>query len=48
MGEQVILTYRVYTQVELLEVPAPQQLPSYTGFWVEEIPLDPRVTVHRV
>jgi hypothetical protein len=48
VGEQVLLTYKVYTQVELVELPHPQQLPSYTGFWVEELPNDPRATVHRV
>jgi len=48
VGEQVLLTYKVYTQLDLTEVPVPQQLPSYTGFWVEEIPVDPRATIHRV
>jgi hypothetical protein len=48
VGEQILLTYKVYTQVELVELPHPQQLPSYTGFWVEELPNDPRASVHRV
>ncbi|HZI95126.1 MAG TPA: BatD family protein [Patescibacteria group bacterium] len=48
VGEQVMLTYRIYTQLQLMELPAPQRLPSYTGFWVEEIPVDPRASIHRV
>ncbi len=48
LGEQILLTYKVYTQMDLLSVPAPQSLPSYTGFWVEEIPVDPRSTIQRV
>ena len=48
VGEQILLTYKVYTQVQLMEVPSPQRLPSHTGFWVEEIPVDPRATIHRV
>ena len=48
VGEQILLTYKVYTQLQLMEVPSPQRLPSYTGFWVEEIPVDPRATIHRV
>jgi hypothetical protein len=48
VGEQILLTYKVYTQVELVELPHPRQLPSYTGFWVEELPNDPRASVHRV
>jgi hypothetical protein len=48
VGEQVLLTYKVYSEPDLVDLPAPQQLPSYTGFWVEEIPFDPRTTVRRV
>ncbi|HKY32783.1 MAG TPA: BatD family protein [Candidatus Polarisedimenticolia bacterium] len=48
VGEQVLLTYKVYTQVELVELPSPKQLPAYTGFWVEELPNDPRASIHRV
>jgi len=48
IGEQLLLTYKVYTQMELVEVPSPTQLPSYTGFWVEEIPTDPRDNIRRV
>ena len=48
VGEQFLLTYKVFTQIDLMEVPAPQQLPAYTGFWVEEIPIDPRATARRV
>ena len=48
LGEQVLVTYSVLTQVDLADVPAPQQLPSYTGFWVEEIPVDPRTTIRQV
>jgi hypothetical protein len=48
VGEQVLLTYKVYSEPDLVDVPGPQKLPSYTGFWVEEIPLDPRSTVRRV
>lgn len=48
VGEQILLTYKVYTQLQLMELPAPQRLPSYTGFWVEEIAVDPRASIHRV
>ena len=48
VGEQVLVIYRIYTQVDLVELPSPQQLPSYTGFWVEEIPFDPRGSIRRV
>ena len=48
LGEQVLVTYSVLTQVDLADVPSPQQLPSYTGFWVEEIPVDPRATLRQV
>src|SRR5262249_57948448 len=47
VGEQVLLTYKLYTQVELASLPQPRQLPGYTGFWVEEIPVDPRSTIRR-
>ncbi len=48
VGEQVLLTYTLYTQLEVVEMPSPQQLPSYTGFWVEEIPTDPRASIRKV
>jgi len=48
VGEQILLTYKLYTQMELAALPQPRQLPSYTGFWVEDIPVDPRATVKRV
>lgn len=48
VGEQVLVTYKIYTQLDLVELPAPQQLPSYTGFWVEEIPFDPRASIRRI
>ena len=47
VGEQVLLTYRIYTQLELTSLPQPRQLPALTGFWVEEIPVDPRSTISR-
>ncbi|MBI3447785.1 MAG: protein BatD [Acidobacteria bacterium] len=47
VGEQILLTYKLYTQTELAALPQPRQLPSYTGFWVEEIPIDPRTTIKR-
>ena len=48
VGEQVLVTYKIYTQLDLVELPSPQQLPSYTGFWVEEIAFDPRASIRRV
>ncbi len=48
VGEQILLIYKVFTQAELAAVPTPQKLASYTGFWVEEIPNDPRASIHRV
>lgn len=48
VGEQVLVTYKIFTQMDLVELPSPQQLPSYTGFWVEEIPFDPRSSIRRV
>ncbi|MFQ5700565.1 MAG: BatD family protein [Acidobacteriota bacterium] len=48
VGEQILVTYRVFTQRELADLPSPQALPAYTGFWVEEIPVDPRATIRRV
>ncbi|HZE89940.1 MAG TPA: BatD family protein [Verrucomicrobiae bacterium] len=47
VGEEILLTYKLYTQSELAALPQPRQLPSYTGFWVEEIPIDPRATIKR-
>ncbi|MFQ5790349.1 MAG: BatD family protein [Acidobacteriota bacterium] len=38
VGEQVILTYRLYTQVQIMGLEV-DQLPPFTGFWVEEIQL---------
>ncbi len=46
-GEQVLLTYKLYTQMELAALPQPRQLAAYTGFWVEEMPVDPRATIRR-
>jgi len=48
VGEQILLTYTLFTQLEVVEMPSPQQLPSYTGFWVEEIPTDPRNSIRKV
>ncbi len=48
IGEQVLLTYKIYTQLDLAALPSPQRLPSYTGFWVEEIPFEPRATMKRI
>lgn len=45
VGQQVLLTYRIYTQTSLAALPQPQELPSLNGFWVEEIPVDPRATI---
>ena len=47
VGEQVLLTYRIYTQPALASLPQPSELPSLTGFWVEEIPVDPRATLRK-
>ncbi len=47
VGEQVLLTYRIYSQPTLAALPQPQEAPSLTGFWVEEIPIDPRSTLRR-
>ncbi len=48
VGEQLLLTYKVYTQLELAAVPSPQRLASYTGFWVEEMPAAARSSMRRV
>ncbi len=47
VGEQVLLVYRLYTQAELAALPQPTELPAFTDFWVEEIPVDPRSTIRR-
>jgi hypothetical protein len=47
VGEQVLLTYRLYSQAELAALPQPRELPAFTGFWVEEIAFDPRATLRR-
>lgn len=47
VGEQVLLVYRLYTQAELAALPQPRELPAFTDFWVEEIPVDPRSTLAR-
>lgn len=47
VGEQLLLTYKIYYQLDLAAVPVPQRLPSYTGFWVEEIPVDQRASINR-
>lgn len=47
VGQQVILTYRIYTQVELASLPQAKQAPAYTGFWVEEIPVNPQASIER-
>ena len=47
LGQQVLLSYKVYTQVDLASLPQPKQLPAYTGFWVEEIPVNPQASIRR-
>lgn len=47
VGEQVLLIYKIYSQPTLAALPQPQEAPSLTGFWVEEIPVDPRSTLRR-
>lgn len=37
VGEQVMLTYKLYTQAPLLGLQMDRE-PSYTGFWAEKIP----------
>lgn len=36
LGEQVIVTYKLYTQLQIAQ-PQISKLPSYQGFWAEEI-----------
>jgi len=40
-GEQVTLSYQVYTQLEIAQLSLQDQ-PTYPGFWVEELKTDPR------
>ena len=47
VGEQVLVVYKLYSQVDLAALPQPKELPDFTGFWVEELPLDPRSTLKR-
>jgi hypothetical protein len=48
VGQQALLIYKLYTQLELAALPQPRSLPAYTGFWVQEIPVDPQATIKRV
>jgi hypothetical protein len=36
LGEQIIVTYKLYTQLQIAQ-PQISKLPSYQGFWAEEI-----------
>jgi len=44
LGEQVILTHKVYTRVNLLGFQG-AKIPSYTGFWSQEVPGQAQFTV---
>jgi hypothetical protein len=47
VGEQVQVVYKLYSQAELAALPQPRELPAFKGFWVEELPLEPRSTIKR-
>lgn len=47
VGQQVLLVYRIFSQPTLAALPQPQEAPSLNGFWVEEIPVDPRATIRK-
>ncbi len=46
-GEQVTLTYRVYTQFEIVQLSLKDQ-PAYPGFWVEELKTEGKYTARAV
>ena len=45
-GEQVNITYKLYTRLNIAS-PQISKLPSYPGFWSEEIPLPPNINFTR-
>ncbi len=46
VGEQVTVTYKLYTQLQIAQ-PQVSKLPSYQGFWAEEIAMPQMLTLQR-
>ncbi|MEW5807761.1 MAG: BatD family protein [Acidobacteriota bacterium] len=42
-GEQATLSYRVYTTVPIIDINL-EEMPSFEGFWVEDLKVDPEAT----
>ncbi|HXI03506.1 MAG TPA: BatD family protein, partial [Candidatus Saccharimonadales bacterium] len=47
VGQQVLMTYKIYTQVPLAALPQPQEMPKLSGFWAEDFDFDPRSTIRK-
>ncbi len=48
LGEQVIVTYRLYTRLPIASQMQVSQLPSYEGFWAEDMNLPGSISLSRV
>ncbi len=43
-GEQVTVTYKLYTRLDIAAQMSVSKLPSYQGFWVEELETSPNIS----
>lgn len=48
LGQQVIVTYRLYTRLPIASQMQVSKLPSYEGFWAEEMNLPGTISLSRV
>ena len=39
-GEQIIVTYKLYTPTNRLQISQPEKIPSYQGFWAQDLMKD--------
>ncbi len=47
VGQRAILRYRLYTRVEVSNIPQLQEVPSYPNFWSEELETPDRISPSR-